>query len=381
MAKKGGTRKAKAPSRPETMAVGAILQPPSSFCDLKAPLTENRPPPTPPAPAPLPVKHTPQAPPARLPIAVVRAASNNDVETVRAWLRSGGPPNAVWSSLSDRSVRGFTLLMLASLRGHEVLAEAMLECRADPNMQDSHGATALIIAAANGHQGIVHKLLRRGARTDLVSTQGGTASEIAKARGQHVIAQLIRTHEATAEGGNSEALPDAIVKAAKVGNAEIVEQWIDCGGDVDAVFDAEQDSTLLILACSGEQRRRRRRLCPSEPTHPNLPARHAHVQQLRPHLAHASPAPLSCATDESRRISGGHERVAEVLLRRGAAVERKRADGQTAMMIAAYMGHRGIVRQLVMHQRSAMLAHESLSTPIDVPGAQCDVLKHECHRA
>ena len=101
----------------------------------------------------------------------------------------------------------------------------------------------------------------------------------------------------------------------------------------------------------------------------------------RPHLAHASPAPLSCATDESRRISGGHERVAEVLLRRGAAVERKRADGQTAMMIAAYMGHRGIVRQLVMHQRSAMLAHESLSTPIDVPGAQCDVLKHECHRA
>ena len=120
--KKGGGKKGgkKGAALPTTLAVGGVLMgnnPPSNF-----PLYKN-----PPVHRPVPVlmpsspgRHRmPPAPP-RLPIAVVRAASNGDVPAITGWLAASGSIDATWDSPMDHNVRGFTLLMLACLRGHQL---------------------------------------------------------------------------------------------------------------------------------------------------------------------------------------------------------------------------------------------------------------------
>ena len=311
--KKGGGKKGgkKGAALPTTLAVGGVLMgnnPPSNF-----PLYKN-----PPVHRPVPVlmpsspgRHRmPPAPP-RLPIAVVRAASNGDVPAITGWLAASGSIDATWDSPMDHNVRGFTLLMLACLRGHEPLVVLLLQRKASLDMQDGHGATALIISTANGRHSIVAMLLQAGARTDLKARKGGTALDFAQARGYDVIVQLIRTHEAASAGTKADTLPDVIAGAAKLGKVDEVLEWLACGGLVDAPNPAEMGATALMLACAN-----------------------------------------------------GREALVAKLLELGASTDAKRADGSTPLMIAALGAHRGVVRQLVMHRRPPTFNYDAITKPI-----------------
>jgi len=312
--KKGGGKKGgkKGAVLPSTMAVGGMLMgngPPSNFPSYKNP-PAYRPPPAlvPSSPS---GHRVPPGPPPRLPIAIVRAASNGDVPSIVGWLAGGGGIDTTWDSPADRNVRGFTLLMLASLRGHEPLVDTLLKRRAATDAQDGHGATALVIATAHGRHAIVALLLKGGARTDLASRKGGTALDFAEARDFDVIAQLIRTAEVARTESGAKTLPDAIAAAAKAGSIEEVVEWLDCGGGIDAPCPTENAASLLMLAAS-------------------------------------------C----------GKEALVAALLARGASTEMKRLDGSTALMIAAYAGERGVVRQLVMYKRPPTVNYEAITTPI-----------------
>ena len=85
----------------------------------------------------------------RLPVQVVRAALASDLDTVRHWIMRGyGAIDALWDR-PDGTARGFTLLMLASVRGLAPVVEVLLHHCASFDLRNSAGATALILAAAH----------------------------------------------------------------------------------------------------------------------------------------------------------------------------------------------------------------------------------------
>ena len=58
---------------------------------------------------------------------------------------------------------GSTALMMASMKGHGGIVEALLQAGADIDKADINGNTPLICASQDGHDGIVEALLQAGA--------------------------------------------------------------------------------------------------------------------------------------------------------------------------------------------------------------------------
>lgn len=74
---------------------------------------------------------------------------------------------------------GTTPLMLAATNGHDDAIKALLNARADSNLQNEKGETALILAASAGKKDAVKALLRAGADRNLTDNNGKTALQYA----------------------------------------------------------------------------------------------------------------------------------------------------------------------------------------------------------
>lgn len=132
--------------------------------------------------------------------------------------------------VSQRNLAGDSALMLATLGGHEAVADALLEAGAELNHEGwnpllyaafegrlrllqkflQRGAdidalapnrsTALMLAARNGHIEVVRTLLAAGADTALVNDRGIDAATWARQVGNTVIADLIDAEQARRAG-------------------------------------------------------------------------------------------------------------------------------------------------------------------------------------
>ena len=105
------------------------------------------------------------------------------------WILKGVSVDATWDR-PDGSARGFTLLMLACVRGLVGLVETLLRHGARTGPRNSAGATALIIAA-EGEPGIVEMLVERGARLDAKNKGGSSPLHIAAVKGQTAAARVL----------------------------------------------------------------------------------------------------------------------------------------------------------------------------------------------
>ena len=87
--------------------------------------------------------------------------------------------------VNQRSVHGWTALMLASWKGHREIVRKLLDAKADVNIENNHEFTALNQAAYHGHSEIVEDLLAvEGARVlaDLRAHRPGGPACAATAR-------------------------------------------------------------------------------------------------------------------------------------------------------------------------------------------------------
>ena len=183
--KKGGGKKGKGGGKKgggsagKTAAVGSILQPPSSFSSWK----EGIPQPVVLRTAPSLMPH--RQPPAlqtKVPIDIVRAALVGNALAVSAWMTRGGSIDATWDK-PDGSARGFTMLMLACMRGLVPMTEWLIKRGAGIDLRNSAGATALILASgdlvhgAHGVQDLEREVAlaveQPGGGADQVSRPGG----------------------------------------------------------------------------------------------------------------------------------------------------------------------------------------------------------------
>ena len=113
--------------------------------------------------------------------------------------------------------------------------KSLLAAGADVNAHSKSGNTALIIAAAtSGSRPVIEELIRRGADVDARNsgTFGDTALVYAAAYGDKAAVNALLAHHATVEPGGSVLTP--VTAAAYYGNVETLKMLLAGGGQIDS---------------------------------------------------------------------------------------------------------------------------------------------------
>ena len=127
-----------------------------------------------------------------LPEKMGNAAANGNLTAVLKYARKGGDVNARWTTRMNR-----TMLHEAAMNDNVQLVSALLELRADPDLQSVLGMTPLMLAAAQGSISLASQLLTGGASTAIATHDGQSAMSIAL-RGGHL--EFVKLLEAEQHG-------------------------------------------------------------------------------------------------------------------------------------------------------------------------------------
>eukprot|EP00966_Prymnesium_polylepis_P150908 3485991-Prymnesium_polylepis.1 len=110
----------------------------------------------------------------------MKAAQNGHEQVARALIEAKANVDAVERNEASS-------LLIASQNGHAACVDVLITHQADvnlamaPDAEDGEGGfTPLITAAKNGHAAVVRALLQAGARTDAVTTDGATPLALAQ---------------------------------------------------------------------------------------------------------------------------------------------------------------------------------------------------------
>lgn len=125
--------------------------------------------------------------------ALVKAARQGDLATLKSLLDSGADPNR-------RNGNGDSALIEAVAAGQTGAARALLGAGANPNLTSSGGRTPLIAAALGGRVEMARLLLAAGADINLAERGAGTPLEAAEREGQPEMAALLRSSGARTSG-------------------------------------------------------------------------------------------------------------------------------------------------------------------------------------
>lgn len=121
--------------------------------------------------------------------AVVKMASEGNLEGIKKFLSGGGNVNA-------QDNEGGTALLWASRKGHGEICRFLLESGADPDIRTDYLWTALMEAALSNHAGIVKLLIDKGADVNAATKQGATALMMASSEGYADIVELLLGNKA-----------------------------------------------------------------------------------------------------------------------------------------------------------------------------------------
>lgn len=127
----------------------------------------------------------------RLPDEIAAAAEAGDAAAVARWLDGDAARMPVRIDAREGQAKE-TLLMIASIEGHELLVTLLIGRGAALDLHDSDGRTALMGAALYGRLAVVDQLLLAGSQADLKDANSWTARRRAEAKGHDAIAQLLR---------------------------------------------------------------------------------------------------------------------------------------------------------------------------------------------
>jgi len=117
--------------------------------------------------------------------ALAMAVNDNKANAAVAMLDNKANPNLAMGAGK------YNALMLAVSKGNLVMAQTLLQYKANPNARNAAGVTPLMIAAHKNQDMIISLLLKAGAKADVKDDEGKTALQIAKENdAQKAIAML-----------------------------------------------------------------------------------------------------------------------------------------------------------------------------------------------
>jgi len=314
---------------------------------------------------------------------LIAAAGGGHAEIVRMLLAAGAPVNA---ANHDQS----TALMAAALSGDDKLVKLLLDAGAEVNAKDKEGETALFGAVRYGRLDIVRLLLDAGADPN-VSNQlpvneadsGYTPLMYAAKRGvvpnsPSVQDWLAIVKALLAKGGNPDARSargtTALSVAQDYGNQDIAKLLLQGGAKEVLTYKGLSLNDALLMA-----------------------AGHGDAKEVKESLnAGADPEAASSAgvTPLLAAVYGGNAEAVRAVVEHGAQVNRvpngfrawtwtgaklplsqqplaqAASLGDTALVLAAQLGHEDIVAYLLDHGANPKLANPQGDTPLSVAAEQ-----------
>ncbi|KAJ7444046.1 ankyrin repeat-containing domain protein [Mycena latifolia] len=228
--------------------------------------------------------------------------------------------------------RGFygTALQVASARGHESVAQFLVEMGADVNAQGGLCGTALQAASYGGHESVAQFLIEMGADVNAVGGYFGTALQAASAGGHKSVAQFLieKGADVNAEAGE---YGTALQAASCWGHESVAQFLIEMGADVNALGGYYR-TALQAASYWGH-----------ELVAQFLIEMGANVNAQGGKYGTA----LHAASSQSHAVfSSDQEAVAHLLIENGAHLNQT-ARGTTALWVAAAKGHEAIVQVLI----------------------------------
>jgi ankyrin repeat protein len=255
--------------------------------------------------------------------ALMHAALNANLETVKLLLRSGADPRA-------RNHAGATALMWAV--DDPMKISVRLNAGSDVNARSNHGTTALLAASAIwGNSGVGSQLIARGADVNAVDTDGATPLVKASSVGDIQMVRLL-----LARGANTEQIAgnfSPLTAAAWYGHLDIVRLLLESGARINTIdggfhiaplpaatlFDRRQ-IVKLLLDRGGDVNQETKAIWAMTP---------------------GTPLMLAAYTETAKSD------LVELLLSHGAKVGAVTPDGQTALGRARQKGDTEVVRALL----------------------------------
>ena len=168
--------------------------------------------------------------------ALVEAANEDDLESVRELLAAGADVNAV--------VQGDgTALLIAAREGHQEMVELLLQRGAEVDIPVSGDGSALIMAAREGYRDIVRLLIDRGANVNIAVRGDGSPLIMAAREGFRDIARILidggaDVNLAVAGDGNP------LIMAAREGHLELTRMLLDRGAQVNDVVPGDENALI-----------------------------------------------------------------------------------------------------------------------------------------
>ena len=263
--------------------------------------------------------------------AALRAAClKGNQETVMLLIRAG-------ADVETKTIKGSTLLMIASQAGHETIVEKLLaDDRIEINAKNNNGATALMWASLYGHETISEKLIQAGADLSATNNKGETALSGACAKGHETIVEKLLADDRIEINAKNNKGYTALAIASYRGHETIVEQLLNAGADVN-LKGKHGINALMLASCQGH-RSIVKKLIKAGATIDDIIW--SNVEIYSGHTACRGHTALMMA------VSRRHEGIVEELITAGADVNAKNNEGCTALSIAEKYDGYGIVCKL-----------------------------------
>jgi ankyrin repeat protein len=275
---------------------------------------------------------------------LLNAAESGDLARVRKLLAGAGK-----SRVDNRGPRKTTALQVAAIGGHVEIVRALLEAGANPDLQDADSQTALMHAICAPAQDIVDTLLDAGARADL---EDWIALDFAVRFGELPMVKRLLELGAPPNRCDKESGMTVLMEAVMRGNVEMVEALLDAGanrelkntsGQTAAAFAAYAKNHALLELLRGETPSDGSELIAAV-TAGDI----AQVQKLLDEKIDVNYAePMFGNTPLHQAVYKANTKLIELLLKAGATIDARDANGRTPLSAAVMDGRASVVKQLI----------------------------------
>jgi len=227
------------------------------------------------------------------------AVKHRDLESVRTLIRQHADVNAPQGD-------GSTALHWAARVDDVAIADVLIRAGARPNTANDVGATPLHLACINGSAAMVDRLLKAGARADGAFVNGETVLMTCARSGNAATVKSLLVHGAKVNAKETSHDQTALMWAAAQGHAKAVQTLIEAGADIHARSRAYPEIVV------GEDTQRAGR------------------EELNYMVVSGGMTPLLFAA------RSGDAESTRLILAAGADANERRADGSSALLMAAY---------------------------------------------
>ncbi|MCE5316095.1 MAG: ankyrin repeat domain-containing protein [Parachlamydia sp.] len=263
------------------------------------------------------------------------AARNGHAAVILALLEHGAP-------VDSEDNNGWTPLHYASENGHEECIVTLIENGADVNQLLSQEWTPLHIACINGHVKAITTLLDNGADVNSLK-KGFTPLHVASFEGYADVADILCDDGAEHSFDKNGDTP--LHLAARKGHGLTVEVLIDCGANLN--LRNRNGCTALHEACQ-----------------------HGQIEVIKILIEFGAdpnmPIESDGATPLCQVVRNGHLAATQILINRGASVDKQDLSGQTPLFAASQRGYVACIWALLAAKAQINLGDNTGCRPLHI---------------